>query len=138
MNVNDVDLAIPEVEFPKLVRVLKNKGIAYKLKEWHVLQVFKRDLKIEFDSMEFWLKGLPKDFKMSQIDGYDVKILSLSGLRAFYKRGSEDRLKRGDKNEREKYASLKATYELLQKVVLTDRTDVVPSHQNRSFGATRS
>src|ERR1041384_2382194 len=50
MNVNDVDLSSPESEFPKVSQALEAKGISYKLREWHVLQILKDDLKVELGS----------------------------------------------------------------------------------------
>src|ERR1041384_6144520 len=54
INVNDVDLACSETEFPKLITALQERSISYKLKEWHVLQILKDDLKVELDSIEYW------------------------------------------------------------------------------------
>src|SRR5574341_2101664 len=59
MSVNDVDLSCSEAEFPKLMGALDDRGIKYKLRDWHVLQILRDDLKIEFGAQEYWYKELP-------------------------------------------------------------------------------
>jgi hypothetical protein len=58
IRVNDIDLACSERDFPRLSRALGERGIAYELKAWHVLQARRDDLKVEFDSLEYWMAGL--------------------------------------------------------------------------------
>lgn len=115
MDVNDIDLSCPEAEFPRIIKILKEKGISYKLREWHVLQILKDDLKIDLGSAEHWLKDLPKDYENLQIDDYKMKMLSLSSLKEFYKRGMENRAMKAkeDENERVKYGDLKVKYDTL-------------------------
>lgn len=129
INVNDVDLSCPEAEFPKIIKVLEEKGISYKLREWHVLQILKDDLKIDLGSAEYWLKDLPIDYETLQIDDYKIKMLSLSSLIEFYKRGIEDRAKKAskDKNEKVKYEALKVKYYAL------NRIDNNPSTQSKTI-----
>ncbi len=63
MNVNDIDFYVPEEFHKKMIKILKEKNIKYKyLKEWHCLQIFKDDLKVELDSIDYLYEG-PKDFK---------------------------------------------------------------------------
>lgn len=116
MNVNDIDLSCPEAEFPRIIKILEEKGISYKLREWHVLQILKDDLKIDLGSAEFWLNDLPKDYETLQIDDYRIEMLSLSSLKEFYKRGMENRAKKGneDENEKVKYGDLKVKYDALR------------------------
>ena len=63
MNVNDVDLSCSETEFPKITNVLIERSVSYKLREWHLLQIFRDDLKVEFDSVEYWYKDLHNDVR---------------------------------------------------------------------------
>lgn len=116
MNVNDVDLSCSEAEFPRIASVLEERRISYKLREWHVLQILKDDLKIELDSMEYWYKDLPTDYEILQIDNYKINMLSLNSLREFYRQGIEDRAKKTDENEKIKYEALKVKYEALEKM----------------------
>src|SRR5262245_55439174 len=84
MNINDVDLSCSETEFPRIMNVLEERNISYKLRAWHVLQILKDDLKIEFDSMEYWYKDLPMDCETLQLNGYKINMLSLNSLKEFY------------------------------------------------------
>jgi len=116
MNVNDVDLTSAESEFPKVIHALEVKGISYKLREWHVLQILKDDLKVELGSLEYWYKDLPLECETLHLDEYRVKVLSRRSLTEFYKRGMEDRAKQTGENEKIKYAALKVKYEALKSV----------------------
>jgi hypothetical protein len=84
MGVNDIDLACSELAFPRLSRALDAKGIGYVVKEWHVLQARKDDLKVEFDSMEYWMADLPEDCDTLMIDGYTFKVVGLASLKELY------------------------------------------------------
>lgn len=116
MNVNDVDLSSPEAEFPKVIKILEAKGVSYKLREWHVLQILRDDLKIELGSLEYWYKDLPVECDRLHLDDYRIKVLSLRSLTEFYKRGMEDRAKQTSENEKIKYEALKVKYEALKAV----------------------
>lgn len=116
MSVNDVDLACSEAEFPRIMSVLDDRRISYKLRAWHVLQIVRDDLKIELDSMEYWYRDLPIDYETLQIDGYKIRMLSLNSLREFYRQGMEDSAKKTDENERRKYEALKVKYAALERV----------------------
>jgi len=113
MDVNDIDTSVPEAEFPRLIKILEEKEISYKLQAWHVLQVLKGDLKIELGSAEYYLENLPKDYQALQIGDYRIKVLSLSTLREFYKRSMEARAEGTEENDKIKYERLKVKYEAL-------------------------
>ena len=114
MNVNDVDLSCSEADFHRIIEVLEQKGINYRLREWHVLQVLQDDLKVELGSAEYWLKDLQIDYETLQVDDYRIKMLGLNSLKEFYKRAMDDRATKAD--ERMKYEALKEKYELLNSV----------------------
>jgi hypothetical protein len=116
MNVNDIDLSCSETEFSRIINVLEERTISYKLRQWHVLQILKDELKIELDSMEYWYKDLRIDYETLQIDNYKINILSLNSLREFYRQGMKDRLKKTDENEKIKYEALKVKFEALEKI----------------------
>jgi hypothetical protein len=116
MNVNDVDLFCSEAEFSRIISVLTERSVSYKLREWHVLQILKDDLKVELDSVEYWYRDLPIICEILQIDGDQVNMLGLNSLREFYKQGMKDRANKTDENEIIKYEALKAKYELLEQV----------------------
>jgi hypothetical protein len=118
MNVNDIDMSCSEADFPRIIRALEEKGIDYKLREWHVLQVLRDELKVDLDSVEYWMENLPMDYETLQVDDYKVKMLGLYSLREFYKRGMEDKVTRP--NERGKYEALEEKYKLLDSVAQAD------------------
>ena len=116
LQVNDIDLACSETEFPKIVSALEARGISYKYKEWHVLQILKDDLKVELDSIEYWYKDLSMVFETLQIDHHRVNMLDLNSLKEFYRRGMEDTADKTEENERKKNEAIKVKYEALEKV----------------------
>lgn len=116
MRVNDIDLACSELEFPRLCRALEAKGIAHELKEWHVVRVRKDDLKIEFDSMEHWMAGLPEDYGTLTIGECTLRVVGLSSLRELYRRGLEATASQSDEAGRAKHSALAEKYESLSKV----------------------
>jgi len=115
MNVNDVDLFCSETEFPRIISVLEERSIRYKLREWHVLQILKDDLKVELDSMEYWYKDLPIVCETLQMDNYKINMLGLNSLRELYRQGMKDSANKTEENEKIKYEALKVRYETLGK-----------------------
>jgi len=115
INVNDVDLSISEAEYPKIMSALKGKRIKYRLREWHVLEVLKDDLKVGFGSAERWSRGLPTNYETLQIGSYKIKMLSHTGLIKQYRVAMRDKKKKSYENAREatKYLALKEKYEML-------------------------
>src|SRR3954464_10853003 len=59
LRVNDLDLACPDLVFPRFRDALTAQGLAVEVKAWHVLQVRRDGLKVEFDSLEHWFAGVP-------------------------------------------------------------------------------
>ena len=116
MSVNDVDLACSEKEFPKIISALEERRISYKLKEWHVLQIWKDDLKIEFDSVEYWYRDLSMAGETVQIDTHRINMLSLKDLRELYQRGMKDTVNKTEANDRRKYEALSEKSKALEKV----------------------
>ena len=92
MSVNDIDLLIPEKRFEDTTKELEKRGIEFQIKDYHVLRIIKDDLKIEFDSMDYWTKEwqiqLPSTFDQVQIQGLLMNIIDLPNLIHTYKVGS--------------------------------------------------
>lgn len=89
LKVNDIDFYIKENDFKKLVKILQSKKIKFEYpKEWHTLQVIEGDLKIEFDSIDFWNKS-KKEFIEVDFEGKKIKALSKEALTLIYKQASE-------------------------------------------------
>jgi len=116
IEVNDIDLACSELEFPGLSRALDAKGFAHELKEWHVLQVRKDDLKVEFDSMEYWMAGLQEDYDTLMLDGCTLKVVGLAGMKELYRRGLQATAGQSDEANRAKHSALAEKIETLNMV----------------------
>ena len=114
--VGDIDTGFPEVDFPRMIKALEERGIEYKLMDWHVLRVLRDDLKIELGSVEYWYKDWPISLETLQLDTRQVKMLGLESLIEFYRRGMESKAKEANESEgkRAKYEDLKAKYEKLR------------------------
>lgn len=113
MRVNDIDLACSETAFPQLGSALAAHGMAAEVKAWHVLQVRKDELKVEFDSLEYWCVGVPTDYDTLIIDKYLFNVVSLSSLRELYRRGLEEVARQHDAVNRAKYAAVAEKYAFL-------------------------
>jgi hypothetical protein len=116
MDVHDVDVFVSEAKFPKLIEVLEAKGIDHRLMEWHVLRILRDDLKIEMDSMEYWMKDLPADYESLRIADHDLKIVSLSSLRQLYQRGVDATQHQTNEKSRAKHLDFQAKYAALSQM----------------------
>ncbi len=117
IDVNDVDLAIPQSEYARITKILEEKNIEYKIRNHHVLQAKRGDLKVELDSIEYWFKDISLECEILQISEYQVQMLNLASLTIFYERGVEDRFKKSaDPKERAKYEALKVKHLLLSSI----------------------
>jgi len=116
IDINDIDLSISETKFPKIIRVLKIKGIKYRSRDFHVLEIIRNDLKVSFGSAEQWSTNLPTDYQTLQIDNHQVKMLSLAGLVKQYEHALNNRIEKvyGDACEGIKYLELRGKYKLLK------------------------
>jgi len=114
IDVNDIDLACPEAAFPRITAALEARGTSYRLREWHVLQVLKDDLRVELGSIEYWYHGLPTECETLQIGGRFIKLLGLGSLKALYKRGLDNTSVNLDEgNNRLKNKSYRVKYDAL-------------------------
>jgi len=105
LKVNDLDFYVREKDFTNLTNILEKSQIRFKYSpELHTLQVFKGNLKLEFDSIDFWYKGR-KELINIHVDGIIVKALNLKSLKSIYKRAYE-RSKDNSKGNRIKYELL--------------------------------
>ncbi len=90
MKVNDIDFLVSEKDLKKIIKVLEKRKIKYNYdSKWHVLQIVKKSLKIEFDSMDFWQKNLPEKYHELDFYGIKIQILSLNSLKEVYKKASQ-------------------------------------------------
>lgn len=113
LRVNDIDLACPESAFPRLSDALAAHGMKSEVKDWHVLQVRRGELKIEFDSLEYWFAGVSTDYDTLVIDDYVFNIVTLSSLQELYRRGLVELARQRDADKRAKYTAIAEKYALL-------------------------
>jgi hypothetical protein len=113
LRVNDIDLACPEAAFPPLSAALAGLGMEVRVTAWHVLQVRKAGLKVEFDALEHWLAGVPTDHDTLVIDGCVFNVVRVSSLKELYRRGLEATARQRDVVSRAKHAAIAEKYALL-------------------------
>ena len=116
LEVHDIDLACSEAAFPKLSHALSARGIEGSLKAWNVLQVRWGALKLEFDSLEHWMHGLPKDFDTLNIEGTLFRVYSLASLTELYRRGLEATADGGQAASPIKHAAILEKYRTLHRL----------------------
>lgn len=85
--VRDIDFSCSEAEFPRLRRALEANGIACELRDWHVLQARRDDLKVEFGATEFWMQGIAGPYETLRIGDRAVRMVNREALRQLYQRG---------------------------------------------------
>jgi hypothetical protein len=87
--VRDVDFGCPEADFLPLERGLREAGIFCEIQPWHVLQVRRDDLKVEFGAEETWNTGITGPYERVRIGRFVVRMMHRAGLREQYRRGVE-------------------------------------------------
>jgi hypothetical protein len=88
LKVKDLDFYINEEDFPKLIESLNKNKIKHKYsKKYHTLQVFKENLKIEFDSIDFW-NNRPINPISLNLGNKKIKALDIKSLKYIYKKAS--------------------------------------------------
>ncbi|MBU0975362.1 MAG: hypothetical protein ABIE03_06950 [Patescibacteria group bacterium] len=114
--VNNVNFSFPEKDYPKLSEALNKAGINAEIKEWHVLQARKDDLKVEFSDINYWFSnlGIPIDSDILSLDDLKFRILKLDTLIAFYKGGIDDT--KDDPKKVQKHKDMLEKYHLLLQV----------------------
>jgi hypothetical protein len=87
IEVKDIDLSCSESDFDRLAAGLSGRGINASVTDWQVLQARRDDLKVEFDSREYWMRGLLEEHAPASVDGLHVKVVSKEALIELYERG---------------------------------------------------
>lgn len=107
IKIHDLDFLIRENTFNKIIPILKKHNIKYNYsKEYHTLQVLKNNLKIEFDSIDFWQRNLSMKSNNIKINNTSLKVINLKSLTNIYKKASKVS-KDNPKGNRKKYLKLK-------------------------------
>jgi hypothetical protein len=87
LEVHDLDLNCSESCFPRLLASLEARGFNAKVTDWHVLQVRRDGLKVEFGAIEHWLQGISESRESLAITGLRFDMVTFDDLRELYRRG---------------------------------------------------
>ena len=113
MEVNDIDLSCSESDFPKIREALEARGIKCKVTGWHVLQVRRNNLKVEFDSREYWMKDLSENYEVLKVGNLQLKVVSLDNLKELYRKGLENTRGKDDVTNKAKHRNINDKYRTL-------------------------
>jgi len=114
--VNDIDLTYSERGFPKILKALSSKGINAEIKEWHVLQCRKKDMKVEFCDPDYWYPNVPiKIGDYLKFGNNKIGVLKFESLVRYYEIGSEN-LQKELPEKQQKYEDVKKKLEILRKI----------------------
>ena len=103
MEVHDIDLSCSEAQFPRLQQAIELLGIECRVTSWHVLQVRRGDLKIDFDSAEHWMQDIPERNEDVRVGDVQLRMVGIDGLRELYRRGLVDTAEKDDDSSRLKH-----------------------------------
>lgn len=116
MEVRDVDFSCPEAHFPRLLRALETHGFDAKVTGWHVLQVRRDGLKVEFGATEHWMQGITGKHEVLKIKGVQFVMVSVDNLRDLYLRGLVDTVAKEDRHSQAKHRAMKEKLRLLDSI----------------------
>ncbi len=87
LEVNDVDLSCPEADFERIVAAFDGTDVTCQVQEWHVLELHRGELKVEFDAAEVWMQGVDGP-RIEFVHGTArVWVVSREDLATLYERG---------------------------------------------------
>ncbi len=90
ININDIDLLVPESFFLRIMTAVKNlPDVTYEETTYHSLKLFRDGVKISFDAIEEYYRGLPRNFEEGKINDIAFKLVPQEALKEVYKRGAE-------------------------------------------------
>ncbi len=89
IEVNDLDLLIPESAMNMLAAEFEKRKINYELTDHPTIKVMEEDAKVSFHSKEYFLNGLPQSSTPVNIEGGKFQILNLEALTRGYETSLE-------------------------------------------------
>ncbi len=115
IQVNDIDLSCMENDFPRISEHLQALGIDYQVKAWHVLQARRGDLKVEFDSLEYWMNDIPDEYEVLDTGVFQLKMVCLDYLKLLYQRGVGDTAQKESAIDQKKHDAILRKWEILHR-----------------------
>ena len=116
LEVHDIDLNCSESDFPRLHQILNLHGFASKVTDWHVLQIRRDGLKVEFGATEYWMQGITDDREILEINDVQLLMVSVESLRELYRRGLADTAETSDGADPAKHRAQKEKLRLLDSI----------------------
>jgi hypothetical protein len=90
IDIHDIDLLVPESSFLPIIAAVKNlPDVTYEETTYHSLKLFRDGVKISFDAIEEYYRGLPRNFVKGKINGIAFRLVSRNALKEVYKRAAE-------------------------------------------------
>jgi hypothetical protein len=114
LEVHDVDLSCPEAEFDRIVAAFTGTDVVGDVREWHVLELHRGELKVEFDAEEVWMQGVHAPRVELVHEGVRVQMVSREDLATLYARGVAACAGRDDAVGRARHEDLRSKLELVQ------------------------
>jgi hypothetical protein len=89
LNVNDIDFLVREADFPKLIEASRRlSGLRFEPTDYHSIKFYRAELKVAFDAIEHYLKGIKIETKRTTINGHAFEILGINPLKESYRRAA--------------------------------------------------
>jgi hypothetical protein len=114
LEVHDVDLSCPEADHDRIVAAFEGTDVVCDVREWHVLELHRGELKVEFDAAEVWMQGVDGPRTVLSHGGVRVAMVSRGDLATLYGRGVAACEGRTDAAGRARYEDLRRKLELVQ------------------------
>ena len=91
LPIRDIDLLVPESYFTSIIKILDTKkNIIYQITSHHSIEVFKDNLKIDIDSIEYYLDPRSREYSKTTINNTEYNFLNITSLIDIYKRALSD------------------------------------------------
>jgi hypothetical protein len=114
LEVHDVDLSCPEAAFDPIVAAFGGTDVVSDVREWHVLELHRGALKVEFDAAEVWMQGVDGPHCELAHGSARVRMVNREDLATLYARGVAACAGRDDAAGRARYEDLRWKLELVQ------------------------
>jgi hypothetical protein len=114
LEVHDVDLSCAEADFDRIVSALEGTDVVCHVREWHVLELHRGDLLVEFDGDEHWMQGVDGERNEFVHGATRVAVVSREDLVTLYGRGVAASAGRDDDAGRARHEDLRRKLELVR------------------------